>query len=103
VTRQERLQAAIDQCHAMRPDPLVCIECGNSNVTVEYFAALKDDLPVDRHWAANGVGDYCPVLGGGLAAERRHYDLWNALESTGLLTVGHYGEVAYARRELVSA
>lgn len=91
---REQLAAAIEAAHP------VCLECGNGRVTVEYRPALDSWLPVSHHWAANGPGDSCPVLDGGLAAWQCHEDLWAALDP--YLFVGDYGEVAWARRQLAA-
>jgi hypothetical protein len=90
VNWPERLQAAIEAARFR------CVECGNDHVTEE------NGIPVSHHWASAGFAEFCPVLGGGLAAKLCHEDLWSALEATGLVPVAQYGEVAWARREPVS-
>jgi hypothetical protein len=90
-----RLEAAIEAAHPS------CLECGNANITIEYRPDLGEFIPVSHHWAANGPGDSCPVLSGGLAAWQCHEDLWEALDPH--LGRADYGEEAWMRRELVTA
>lgn len=91
---REQLEQAIALAHPR------CLECGNDRVTVEWRPDLQDWIPVSHHWART-VQDSCPVLSGGVAAWQCHNDLWDALERH--LVVGDFGEVAWARRQLVAA
>jgi len=77
-----------------------CVEFGNARVTVEDVPLLGTCIPVSHHYA-RALDDMCPVLGGGEAAWLAHEDLWAALDP--YLGIASYGEVAWARRERVTA
>lgn len=89
MTRRELLQQAVDLAHLRTPDPLRCPECGCNIVTVEHRAVLGW-VPVSLHYAR--FPDACPVLRGGLAAQRCYVDLLDALSPH--LALAHYGEPA---------
>jgi hypothetical protein len=89
VSWREQLEHAIAIAHLRTPDPLRCPECGCSIVTVEHRAALGW-IPVSLHFAE--FPDACPVLHGGLAAQRCYLDLLDALAP--YLPLAHYGEAA---------
>lgn len=92
---RDRLEAAIA---AAKPR---CLECGNGKVTVEFRPALGSFIAVSHHFAANGPGDSCPVLSGGIAAFHAYNDLWDALDP--YLGRVDYGDESWVRRELVEA
>lgn len=90
MSRREQLASAITLAHCRTPDPLRCPECGCSIVTVEHRAGLGW-IPVSCHYAPT-METACPVLRGGLAAERCYLDLLDALAPH--LALAHYGEPA---------
>jgi hypothetical protein len=63
-----------------------CAECGSDRVRVEPAGGL---VPVIVHWA-DERGWWCPVLGGGPAAELVSLDLLDALAA--VMFVSEYGE-----------
>lgn len=90
MSRRQQLEHAIATAHLRHPDPLRCPECGCSIVTVEHRAALGF-IPVSCHYA-EFPDACCPVLRGGLAAQRCYLDLLDALAP--YLPLAHYGEPA---------
>jgi hypothetical protein len=95
MTWQRQLENAIARA---RPS---CRRCGNAHVTVEYRPDLRTHVPVSHHWVWGGPEDACPVTFGGAAAFEAHEELWAALAP--YLGRADYGEVSWARRQLVAA
>lgn len=94
MSYRERLEQAVEQAGWF------CIECCNARVTVEFRPDIGEWIPVSHHYART-ADDACPVLSGGVAARMAHEDLWAALDR--YIPVGDYGELSWARRELVTS
>ena len=65
-----------------------CCECGSDEVVLKHAPAIGA-IPVIRHWTL-ARGAWCPVLDGGLAAERASLDLLDALAA--VMGISQYGE-----------